>query len=88
MTQNIEEYNSYEEIWHDIPLDKLNYEYIYDCVIRHNLIKEEDGFDLDYFNLKNEKKNDQQENINRLYLETKINKWRRAPELNKSAWKS
>ena len=78
---NIEEYNSCEEIWHDIPLDKLNYEYIYDCVIRHNLIKEEDGFDLDYFNLKNEKKNDQQENINRLYLETKINKWRRAPEL-------
>ena len=39
---NIEEYNSCEEIWHDIPLDKLNYEYIYDCVIRHNLIKEED----------------------------------------------
>ena len=40
---DLEEYASCEEIWHDIPLEKLNYEYIYDCVMKHNLMRDQQG---------------------------------------------
>jgi uncharacterized protein len=50
-----------EELWEEIDLARLTYEFLYACCERHNL--DTDG--------------------TRLMLETRINKWRRAPQLER-----